>query len=94
MNMIQFHIGNSIKQETFKKLGTIRKLSGDSFEIQVVFDSGHSFYYYLEPIFNWMDNTPDFLMIDGNVYSEMDLYTFCTNWITEDLLNILETSNG
>ncbi len=94
MNILQYHIGGGIaEQKEFRKIGEIFDCSNDCFQIQLIGNNGLTFYYYIWPFRKWQDNTSDFLTLDGKTYSEKELYTFCANRITEDILNTLEADN-
>lgn len=93
MNILQIHFDSGAYQVVFQKIVEIKKFSEDSFELNIIDNNGDTAFYYVCPFHKWTDNMSDFLMLNGKTYSKKDLYTFCMNWITETVLNTLETVN-
>ena len=98
MNMLQYHELDVLKQEEFLEIVEIISFHGVSianYQIKLITRNGKKRYLYVYPFFDkWLDNTPDCLTLDGKTYSEMDLHTFCTNWIMETALNALDADNN
>ena len=96
MHMLQFHAANNAQQERFQEIVEIYKLSDQCFRIKTITNNNRIHYTFVYPFCTWwLDNKPDLLAFeDGKIYSGKDLYNFCSNWITEDILNVLEVPNG
>ena len=92
MNILQYHASVTC-QISFQEIVRIEKSSENSYHFSIIDIDGDIRHVYVCPFFKWEDNMPDSLFLDGKTYSENDLYTFCFNWITENILNTLEAGN-
>lgn len=94
MNMLKFHIGNyALVQKPVAVINKIAAGDDDGFTINLADTDGYTHDYYVYPERNFEDGKPESLDYLGNHYEKNDLYIFCANWITEDILNTLEAGN-